>query len=510
VRHLAFASLVTREWRTSWADRGAYVLRAVYSSALLLGVVAAWVSLPFLYSDHPDSFPHLIRSIFDVFCRAQFVLASVVAAMTFARAVCREQERGTLDLLILSPLSRTEILLGKLAGEFLGLTALVASGIPVMFLLIPLGGLSPLQILSVQGVLLAHVLVVGGVCVALASALGRTLPVMICAWAAVALLVFGPDLGRDWISKRAWIWIAWESLSTYGILDRQLTNVQPEPALTLKALGIAAILGVFFCGLGSLVLERSYLRGARTGPFAALAIRIRRYSGTLSGRRLFRHLFPVEHPLMRRELAVDRDIAFRISWLALVLSYAAVFRYIVGRPGWSEEEHFELSLTGLATAALIAAVVGAFQVASDRRRGTLQALLAAGVSPEDLVRSRLAGLVLRAIFLVAIPAAHLIWISAYMKVVPKGELLWRIPAALTGLVLGIVLVMEAIIQVAFSNRRPEVAAVLAVVSLPLGAVVAVFVGGTLSSFAVGVPLMIVGIVGAYAFLVRNTAKWVLR
>ena len=51
-----------------------------------------------------------------------------------------------MDLLILSPLSRTEILLGKLAGEFLGLTALVAAGIPVFFLLIPLGGLTPLQI----------------------------------------------------------------------------------------------------------------------------------------------------------------------------------------------------------------------------------------------------------------------------------------------------------------------------------------------------------------------------
>lgn len=501
-------ALVSREWRGAWADRGAYVLRGVYAGLLLLGAIASWVALALFSADHPERFPEFIRSLFTGFCRAQFGLATVLAAMTFARAVCREQERGTMDLLILSPLTRMEILVGKLAGEFLGLIALVASGIPVIFMLLPLGGLSPLGILSVQGMVLAHVLVVGGLSVAFAAALGRALPVMICTWVGVLLLGAGAFAGRWWLPGGAWVWNLLESISTYSLLEEQLSSAWPQPMVTLKALGLAAMTGLLFCGLGSLVLERRWVRGPRAGLLGLLAARIRRFAGSLRGERLFRPLVPIDHPLMRRECSVDRDLAFRVSWIALVGLYVTAVRIILGRP-WSEENHYLVSGIGLGVAFLVAVFEGALAVGYDRRRGNLQVLLAAGVSPEDLVRARMAGLVLRALYLVAIPAVHLILIGSFMKLFPPLQLLWRIPALVAGILLGVIFMMEATLRFALSQRRPEVAAVLAMGGLlpAIGGII--FLEATLSTFAVGLPLMIFGLVRGYTWLVLRVPRWVL-
>src|SRR6185436_4064551 len=96
--------------------------------------------------------------------------------------------------------------------------------------LIPLGGLSPLQILSFQGTVLAQVLLVGGVCVALAAAMGRTLPVMACAWILMGAFSIGPWAARGWWPRHDALWIFWESISAFHVLDRQLAGIRPEPA----------------------------------------------------------------------------------------------------------------------------------------------------------------------------------------------------------------------------------------------------------------------------------------
>jgi ABC-type Na+ efflux pump permease subunit len=511
VRRLALAALVSREWRTSWADRSAYILRGVYAAALLAGAVAAWLLLPLFRPGDPENFPELIRSFVGLFCRAQFVLATMLAAMTFARAVCREQERGTMDLLILSPLSRVEILLGKVAGEFLGLAALVASGIPSLFLLIPLGGVSAAQILALQGTVLAQVLLVGGVCVALAAAMGRTLPVMLCAWVFMAGLAAGPAVGRWWAPSSGGIWLRWEAMSAYAVLEHQLSSVWSEPAPALHALGLSAVAALVLCGLGSLVLERRLLRGARAGLWSHLAVRVRRFGGTLGGQRLFRHLVGIDHPLMRRECAVYRDLPFRIGWIVLVTAYGVAARSILAGSKDYVEDQISLASVGLAAGSVIAVLTGALSVGYDRRRGTLQTLLAAGVAPEDLVRARLAGMVLRASYLLLIPALHLTVLLLVSDILTGLQLAWRIPAGLSALILGTILMMGITLKSALSHRRPEVSAVISVFfALPVGVFAMGLVGGSLPTFAIGFPLMIGALLSYYARLVRTAPMLILR
>ncbi len=508
MRRRAFAALVLREWRTSWADRRADLLRGGYAAALLLGVIVVWVSLPLLFSETSETYPERVRSIVAGFSRVQFVMATLLASITFARAVCREQEQGTMDLLILCPLTRTEILVGKLAGEFLGLTSLIAAGLPVLFLLLPLGGLSALDILTLQTLMLGHMLMVGGFCVGLAALNGRTFAVMGTAWVLVAVLTGGFRVGHWFLPRLAPYWDLWESLSTLSILDDQLSRPLPDPAVSLKLLGFSAIVALLFCGLGSLVLERRHVRGPRIGLIGGLAVRIRRFAASPRGRVLFRPLPLVKNILIRRELSIDRNVGFWILWMVLFCVYAVA---TLKRPWWDDEHHLKVSVAGLAVASVIAAVEGALAVGYERRRGVLQMLLAVGVSPDNVVRSRFTGVLFRTVALVALPTLHLTWLWFYHPFVPREELPWRAPIAMVGLVFAALALAQNTVRLALGSPRPEVAAAMAaILAIPIAFGVTVLTGLTLGSFALCVPIWIGSLLATHARLTARLPRWLGR
>ncbi len=495
----ALVALISREWRTSWADRGAYILRAVYAGTMLLGAASAWLLLPWLFEAKRGDYPELLRSTFGIVCRVQVVLATLVASVTFARTVCREQERGSMDLLILSPLSRAGILLGKLLGEFAGLTALVASGLPAIFLLLPLGGLALIDVLSLQGLVLAQVFVVGGLSVALASSMGRALPVMIATWAVAGAWTAGAHLsGAPW----------WRAVSPYHLLEGQLATVRPDPSAAVKALLVAAALGVVFSVLGDLVLERRLATETRAGWWSRLAAWVRRRFSWAPERRLFPFLLPSAHPLMRRECTLAGNLPLLMVWFVFASAYAVA---ILSHPGAPTEWHAVAAMIAFAVGSGTAVVTGALAVGLARRRGTMQTLLASGVAPEDIVRGHFAGLLLRALLFIGPPGVHGLIAGSIASDFTTLSLYWRIPAAVAGLIVAVIVMMGITLKCGLSNRRPEVAVVVALVfAPPIGLLAGSMVGGTLVTLALGLPLAIGAILAGFAYVVRKVPKWVLR
>jgi ABC-type transport system involved in cytochrome c biogenesis permease component len=504
------AALILREWRTSWADRGAYVLRASYAGALFVAAVAAWIALPLAQSGRTEDLPGLVRSIFAMFGKGQFALATLLASMTFARTVSREQERGSLDLLLLTPLTQTGLLLGKLIGEFLGLTALLACGIPVIFLLLPLGGLNPLQILAVHLLLMGQILLVGGLCVGLSTVFTRAVPVMACVWVLIGGLVAGPILKAASGTPKDWRWELWDRLSPYQALDRQLVAVRPDLTTGFWMLGVSALIGVVACGVGSLVLERRLRRGSVVSLWVRVGRPVKQFAASVRGRLLFRPLARMEHPLMLREFSVYRDIPFRISWILLAALYAAATLALNKNPRELQENLVILDVMSVLAGSVLAVVMGALSVGYDRLRGRLQALVAAGVAPEDIVRARFAGLLVRMLLLVTIPAAHLGVMPIVGQWCPAAELIWRIPACVLAFLMATLLMMDFTLSSALKHRRPEVAAVLAALTaLPLGAFAAGIIGYSIPGLALGVPLALYGVATQYARSIRNLPKWIL-
>ena len=80
------------------------------------------------------------------------------SALLAASAVAHEKDRRTLDLLLLTNLSNSELVLGKLLASLLNVLVMLAAALPVFMLLALLGGVSYGQIGRVFAVTLATVL----------------------------------------------------------------------------------------------------------------------------------------------------------------------------------------------------------------------------------------------------------------------------------------------------------------------------------------------------------------
>jgi len=161
-----FTREVTIAPRREWT----YVLRSVYVGLLLLLVVTAWlvISGTQLITD-PGDFARFGTMLFQFLAPVQLVLAIFFAATLAASAVGQEKERGTLTLLLMTRMTNSELVLGKLLASLLNIITMLAVSIPIFMAIAMLGGVSYYQIVRVLLVTLFAMLLCGslGSCIAL-------------------------------------------------------------------------------------------------------------------------------------------------------------------------------------------------------------------------------------------------------------------------------------------------------------------------------------------------------
>ena len=121
-----------------------------------------------------------------------------------ASAVALEKDRKTLDLLLMTNLSNSELVLGKLLASMLSVVVVVVAALPLLAIVSLLGGVSTGQILRVQAVTLASALAAGslGSTVALwrektFQALAMTVLVIVL-WLVGWEIVAAGGLGQTW------------------------------------------------------------------------------------------------------------------------------------------------------------------------------------------------------------------------------------------------------------------------------------------------------------------------
>ena len=85
------------------------------------------------------------------------------SALLAASAVAQEKDKRTLVLLLLTNLSNSELVLGKLLASMLGVLVLLAASLPLFMLSTLLGGVSFEQIARVFAVTLAAGLAAGSI-----------------------------------------------------------------------------------------------------------------------------------------------------------------------------------------------------------------------------------------------------------------------------------------------------------------------------------------------------------
>ncbi len=503
----ALGTLLGREWRASWSAGGGYALRAIYPLALLLASAAAWGVGGWSLELEAERYADYSRVLFIWTFRAQMVGVLFMGAIGFAKAVMREKERSTLEYLILSPLTGFEILLSKAVAELLGVAALLVAGLPLLFLMLPLGGMSLVEILSEHLLLLGVAAAAGGLFTALAAWANGFYGALLASWTAVLAFVGAPHVGPLLWPGGAGIWKALGWASPFALLHREAEGVWKGfggPAIALAAgLGIMG----FFCFAGGLVLAGRHARRrdrvGREGLWTRLRRRAERATRAKWLGRIFRPLLPARHSLVRRECSIERDFAFRAGWVLFVAVFAATAamawsatprRFV----GW----HALVAAAAAAGAIALAVVRVSVSVADDKRRGGFETLLAANVEPEDIVRAKLAGGLVRAAYLAALPAAHAV--AAALILAPSWETRALVLRGLVGLALGVLaaMVVTVAVSVGYPGRAAAASHAL-VAALPAGLGAGALAALGAPGLAVLGAVLLAALGGIYGWTVRS-------
>ena len=131
-----------RRWQT-------YAGRTAFAAVMLGLVLLIWIVQVEGGSFDPGQMSHVGRTIFKVYSYIQFWLMCVLSAIIVSQGIVEEKEDKTLDMLAITRLSPGQIIRGKLFSRILVLLVIIASGTPVMALIMSFGGVAPLEVASV-------------------------------------------------------------------------------------------------------------------------------------------------------------------------------------------------------------------------------------------------------------------------------------------------------------------------------------------------------------------------
>ncbi len=147
--------IFVRELTTVPRKKSHYASRAALVGLLLVLGVTVWQAM--VGFDREASLGETARFgqiIFQLSVFVELVLVMFFAALSAASAVSQEKDRRTFVLLLLTDMADYEIVLGKLVGALLPITALLLASVPVLSLFLLLGGIDPSQVIQAAVVLL--------------------------------------------------------------------------------------------------------------------------------------------------------------------------------------------------------------------------------------------------------------------------------------------------------------------------------------------------------------------
>lgn len=139
-----------------------FIYRSVYVTGLLLLMCTAWLRVTGTQIIlNVGDMARFGTILFQILALLQLSLVMFFAAMGSASNVSQEKDRRTLILLLLTRMSNSQLVLGKLFASLLNIFFLLAAAAPVFMLTTLFGGVSFMQVARVYAVTIASALVAG-------------------------------------------------------------------------------------------------------------------------------------------------------------------------------------------------------------------------------------------------------------------------------------------------------------------------------------------------------------
>ena len=171
--------VLQRELLVNLRMKRALALLFVYIAMLGCVVYVAWPSQPRIDLTRRS---REAEQLVDLFFLGQYALMSLMAPSFAAGTITGEKERRTYEMLLASPLRPLAIVLGKLLAALCHLAVLVFASLPIVMLCLPLGGVSPYEVLATYVGMAASVALFGAICVAASSYFTRTIAALVVSY----------------------------------------------------------------------------------------------------------------------------------------------------------------------------------------------------------------------------------------------------------------------------------------------------------------------------------------
>ncbi len=392
-----------REWLTLPRRPRHYVTRVAYLGLLwVLGVTAWQAMFGWSYTPTLGDTSRFGPFLFQMYCYVQLTLLLFFAALASASAVAQEKDRRTFLLLLLTDLRDHEIVLGKMLGATLQIGLLLALSIPVMALLLLLGGTSVTQVLQAELVMAATGLAAGSLGCLIALWRDRTfqslaltvlfIVLYLIIARGIALLPFAHRLEHDLGLN----WTAWFDpfLALGSVVTAEQQAVPPALGYTAVMLAICVALNVW----AIVKLRRWNPSGEpimqREAPDEqALEEKDRAAAHAAPGKA--REVW--DNPILWREIRTRaygrRPLLVKIAYfvaIGLICWFALAPVFALG-----PRQDFMAAL-GLVPVAVLSLLLVSAQavtaITSERDTGALDLLLVTDISPREFIFGKLGGI----------------------------------------------------------------------------------------------------------------------
>ncbi len=188
-----------KELRVSSRRRRNYVLRSAYLVVLVFLVAAAWSIA--LLSGSGQSVAWQVSRTAEVGRRLvltitwfQFLTAQILAAVMLSNSISDEIRRGTMDVLMTTPINCVQIVLGKLFSKLFQLILMLAVSLPLLAIIRVFGGIQWDYIVSALSITVTATVFVGSMSMFLSTRFRRSYLVILImtTFLVVAYIVITP------------------------------------------------------------------------------------------------------------------------------------------------------------------------------------------------------------------------------------------------------------------------------------------------------------------------------
>jgi len=391
-------------------------------------------------------------TVFNLVAYGQVILICLLAPLFMARAISSEQTGSTYNILLTTPMSNLQIVLGSLLGRLLLIWALLLSGLPLFSIMMIFGGVPISSIFVAFAIAALTAMFVGLVAVTLSVLrLGgrRSVFTFVIATIAYLLLTYLLDIiVLRQLSGAFGLTTVLTPLHPILVLESFLNtaNYAPHDPASVAQNGWLAVLyfakplttfTLFSLGGSVLLLLISAIGLRKAGQpsenkiIRSILKQLRLDKLTGGRKRQARSVW--SNPIAWREAAtrgkVSLGIISRFGFVALGVGLAIIlvgayhFNSLpqlgggpaAGNQSWEVFHKFltALLILEIALISLVAIYISAGSVSREREDGTLDILLTTPVTPKYYVWGKLRGLVSFLSLLILVPVATLLIAAIY-------------------------------------------------------------------------------------------------